>query len=156
MNSTTNQSSQARSGSYTVQATVKNGAGQASASDTVRVASLAGTWIATITGHTNYPSQRPIPITSVELRLDQSPTASDPTKLGGIWRDDAGCRAGNGYQSSIFGSVRTPRTLSIGVDSLFCNDGDLYLNGTADEEMRVITGTCALGGPDCRFVMTRQ
>jgi len=52
--------------------------------------------------------------------------------------------------------VRDPRTLSIGVASLYCNDGDLYLNGTADDQMRVITGTCALGGPNCQFVMVRR
>jgi len=146
----------ARSGSFTVQVTATSSGGQASASNTVRVTSLVGTWIATVTGHTNYPGQRPIPITAIELQLDESPTSPEPTKLAGTWRDDAGCRAGTGYQSSILGSVRDPRTLSIGADSLFCNDGDLYLNGTADDEMRVITGTCALGGPDCRFVMTRQ
>jgi len=72
------------------------------------------------------------------------------------WRDDAGCRAGTGYDASILGWVRDPRTLSIGVASLYCNDGDLYLNGTADDQMRVITGTCALGGPNCQFVMVRR
>lgn len=143
-------------GAFTVQLTVRNASGQATASSTVRVMSLVGTWMTTITGHTGYPSQRPVPITSVELRLDQSPPGSDPTVLAGIWRDDAGCRAGTGYPSSIFGSARHPRTVSIGVDGLFCNDGDLYLNGTADDDMRVITGTCSLGGPDCQFAMVRQ
>ncbi len=146
----------ARSGSFTVRVTVTNSAGQASASNTVRVTSFAGTWIATITGHTNYPSQRPIPIRTVTLRLDQSPTGPDPMRLAGNWSDDAGCRAGTGYRSSIFGWVRETRMLTIGVDSLSCNNGDLYLNGVADNDMRVISGTCAQGGPDCRFVMIRQ
>jgi len=146
----------ARSGSFTVQVTVRNTAGQASASNTVRVTSYAGTWSVTMTGHTHYPIQRPIPITNVQLRLDQSPSGSDPRKLSGNWSDDAGCRAGNGYQSSIFGWLRDSRSLTIGVDSLFCNDGDLYLVGTPDDDLRVISGTCPEGGPDCRFVMVRQ
>lgn len=141
-----------RPGFFTVQVTVTNAAGQASASTVVNVASLMGTWVATITGHSAYPYQRPI--TQVTLRLFQSPDTSS-TRLNATWSDDAGCRAGTGYSNPyLYGRVSDPRSVSIGVEHLWCNDStDFYLTGTADEEIQVITGTCTGG---CRFRMVRQ
>ncbi len=56
----------------------------------------------------------------------------------------------------IRGSVGHPRQVKIGIESLLCNDGDFYLDGTADEAVRVVSGTCLLGGPNCRFRMVKQ
>lgn len=120
------------------------------------MASLVGTWIGTVTGHSGYPPQRPIPITWFELCVDQSPPESELTRLAASWSDNAGCRGGTGYPYAIFGLVRDPRSISVGVEGLACNDGDFYLNETANEEIRVVTGTCPLGGPTCQFRMVRQ
>jgi len=143
-----------RPGSFTVQVIVTNAAGQVSTSAVVHVASLMGRWIATITGHNNYPPQRPI--TRVELRFFQSPGASF-TRLDATWSDDAGCRAGTGYSNPyIYGLVSSPRLVSVGVEHLWCNDtSDFYLNGTADNEIQVISGTCQ-GVSGCQFRMVRQ
>lgn len=148
-----------RSGSFTVRATATNGAGRATASMTVRVASLVGTWFATVTGHIPYSG---VPITWVELRLNQPLSVRCPwpcpsLPLSASWIDSAGCRAGPGTKSPyLYGSVDHPRFVTVGVEHLFCNyDSDFYLGGTADEEIRVITGACT-GGPNCRFTMTRR
>lgn len=146
-----------RAGTFTVQLVVTNAAGQASASTTVRVASLIGTWIGTVTGHTRFPPNRPIPIRAFELRLYQSlgpPGPASATTLNASWTDDAGCRE-NRY-GFIHGEVKHPRSVKVGVESLLCNDGDFYLDGTADEEIRTVTGRCPLGGPACEFRMVRQ
>ena len=135
-----------RAGTFTVQVTVSNSAGQVSASTTVRVASLVGTWVGTVTGHTG----RPTPITSFELNLSQPlGPAGLNTPLAASWTDNAGCRRSN----LIFGSVSHPRSVTLGVEQLSCNNGDdFYLTGTTDDQVQRITGTCTGG---CQFQMTR-
>jgi hypothetical protein len=144
-----------RSGSVTASLTVTNSAGQASTSVTLRVASLIGTWLGSVSGHTGFPRNRPIPISAFQLRLDQSPDSGPLfSSLAGLWIDSAGCRESR--IGLIKGTVSHPRSVSVGVESLLCNDGDFYLNGLADEQINVITGSCVSGGPACEFRMVRQ
>lgn len=141
----------ANAGTYTVQVSASNSAGQASSSSSIRVVSLRGIWQGTVTGHTRFPPNRPIPITAFEIRLNQSLPGTD-AELNATWADSAGCRA----DRFLRGSVSGPNTVRMGVEQLLCNDGDFYLSGTTDAEGRVVTGTCSLGGPNCKFTMTRQ
>lgn len=136
-----------RSGTFTVQVTVSNVVGQVSTSTTVRVASLVGTWLGTVTGHTG----QPIPITSFELDVSQPlGPAGVTTPLAASWADNAGCRRSN----LLFGSVSHPRSVTVGAQQLSCNNGnDFYLTGTTDDQVQRITGTCTGG---CQFQMTRR
>ena len=140
-------------GSYTVQVTATNSAGSASSSTLVRVVSMQGTWIGTVTGHTRFPPQRPIAITSFELRINQTlPARPSTSAVSANWLDSAGCR----QNFNIIGDVVAPNTAFVSIESLLCNDGDFSMTGTPDADGRVITGTCTLGGPNCKFTMTRQ
>ena len=146
-----------RSGPFVVRLTITNAAGEATSTTTTQIRSLVGYWIATVTGHTTVPANRRI--SRVDLLLNQSPgPGTRGTALSGSWVDDAGCR----FTTRIFGSVSHPRGISVGVESLPCNDGgtgrtsDFYLSGTADEQLNVVTGNCTQGGPNCQFRMVRQ
>lgn len=141
----------AAAGTYTIQVSASNTAGQSSASTSIRIVSLRGVWRGTVTGHLP-PSDRPIPITSFELTLNSSlPLGPGFINLDATWLDDAGCR-----QRGIVGNVSAPRNILVSVESLICNDGDFTLVGTPDDEGRVINGTCPRGGSNCRFAMVRQ
>lgn len=145
------------SGSFTVRAMVTNAAGQVTTSITVRVASMVGSWFVAISGHAYYPR---VPITWVELRLNQPlpNSINSLTPLSASWNDSAGCRAGASTENPyLYGSVDHPRSISVGIEHFYCNyDGDFHLHGIADSEVRVITGSCPGGGPNCRFTMTRR
>lgn len=135
-----------RAGTFTVQVTVSNSAGQVGASTPVRVASLVGTWLGTVTGHMGQP-----PITSFDLTVHQPLERGAPTTpLAASWIDNAGCRRTN----LMFGSVSHPRSVTVGAQQLSCNNGnDFYLTGTTDDQVQRITGTCTGG---CQFQMTRR
>jgi len=76
----------ARSGTFTVQVTAMNSAGQATRSTSIRVTSLIGRWLGTITGHPGV-ANRWRPLTSFELRLNSSPGSGDgpSTELSASW-----------------------------------------------------------------------
>jgi lysyl endopeptidase len=135
-----------RAGTFQGQVTVATPGGQGYGAASVRVASLVGRWLGTVTGHT-----APTPISSFELILRQplAPSITPLTPISASWSDNAGCRRSD----AIFGWVRHPRTVTVGVEHLTCNDfADFYLTGTPDAEAQVISGTCGAG---CTFQMTR-
>lgn len=139
-----------RPGAFTVRAEARNSAGTSSASRTVDVSSLIGTWAGTLTGHANAPAERPAPITSFELTINLAPRAEMGPVLG-RWRDSAGCD-----QSTLVGQVGHPRNVVLSVESLICNGGDLTLTGTLDGTGNVIEGRCPNGGASCAFRMERR
>lgn len=142
-----------RAGTYTATFTMTTPSGRSERSVVVSVASLVGLWQGTVTGHSRYPANRPIPITAFQLRLHQPPPAGSTGRLSATWTDSAGCVD----SARVHGWVADPRIIRFGVEQLACNDGDFYLQGTADEQIRVITGECMTqGGPNCRFQMVRQ
>jgi hypothetical protein len=144
-----------RAGTFVVYVTAANAAGQASASTTVRVASMVGRWLGVVSGHSTAPPNRPIPIVQFELRIDEPLLAGPPLRaFRGSWTDSAGCReTRSGF---LRGEARAARGVYVGVEQLLCSDGDFYLSGTADADVREITGTCPHGGPACQFRMVRQ
>ena len=166
------------SGSLTASVEVSSGNTVITASTPVTVRSLLGTWLGTVTGHTNVPRGRPR-ITSFTLTVFRTPNPSDRiTPLGstvsidGLWTDNAGCRVGTGASraagyltqtldtTSLFGFDPSAVGVGIGIEQFACNGAggleDFPLLGTADATFDAVTGTCNLGGPDCRFRMVRQ
>jgi PKD repeat protein len=143
-----------RAGDYAAQLTVSNSAGSASRTINVRVASMVGAWVGTVTGHTGYPLNRPIPIIRFELRILQPVGTASLGPLAASWSDNAGCRESRFER--IRGHVSDPVAIQFGVEQLLCNDGDLYFHGSADATANSFSGTCQQGGPECHFVMFRQ
>jgi hypothetical protein len=166
------------SGSYTASVEVSSGGGTLTGSTPVTVRSLLGSWLGTVTGHTNVPRGRP-PITSFTLTVFKTPNPSDritpfgsTVSIDGLWTDNAGCRIGTGAGSAagflaqtldttaLFGFDPSAVGVSIGIEQFACNGAagfeDFPLLGTADASFDVVTGTCNLGGSGCRFRMARQ
>lgn len=144
----------------------------------VWVKSLMGTWHGTVTGHTDVPRGRPA-ITSFTLTVFTPPNPEDlitpfgsTVAVDGLWTDNTGCRVGRGAGGFPGFLVQTLQTnqlpgfdpsqvvVSLGIEQFECNgiDGftDFPMTGVADFAFNVVTGTCSLGGPDCRFEMVRQ
>jgi len=133
------------------------GSSSGAATSQVTVRSLVGRWRGTVTGHTVVPRQRPIPITSFDLTINNAPRPATPTgsvALDAAWADDAGCRRDRAILQSF--TPRPTAEVSISIESLPCSDGDFSMRGTADARFDRIEGTCQNGGPNCRFQMTRQ
>lgn len=133
------------------------GSSSAAATSQISVRSLVGRWRGTVTGNTFYPPQRPIPITSFDLTINNSPRPATPNAsvtLSAFWADDAGCR-----RDRLIVQLFEPRPaaeVSISIESLPCSDGDFTMYGVADARFDRVEGTCRNAGPNCRFVMTRQ
>ena len=166
-----------RRGTFSVSLEVSSGEESASRSQDVRIRSLLGTWDGVVTGHTNVPSHRPIPITSFELTIFTVPGPLNPldplrstyVSLDGRWKDDAGCRVGRGFsgggylnQNLRFNPIVVGPTVvgvSFGIESFECNGVggflDFWFYGTADDDFNGVEGTCD-GGPNCRFRMQRR
>jgi len=89
-----------------------------------------------------------LPITSFQLTLNQATPAAF-SMISARWQDNAGCVKTN----FIYAGTSNGR-LSIDVETLSCNDGDLLLNVTSVAG-NVIDGTCN-GGPNCTFRMIKQ
>lgn len=146
-----------QTGSFGVTVEARAGSSSAAGTRQVSVRSLVGRWTGTITGHTGFPRNRPIPITSFELTVNSQTLDRTTLKLSGSWADSAGCRE---TRAGFINQLLNPRPtagVSVGVESLLCNDGDFYLTGIADSRFDRIDGTCtAQGGPNCAFRMNRQ
>ena len=109
-------------------------------------APLIGTWAGTITNHVPRPSGRLI--TGFTLQLNANPpfagstfgrftsTFCNHTLLAGFYVTSTGAPA-------------------VSMESMSCTDGDF---GLIVETLSATTaeGRCSLGGPDCRFSMTRR
>jgi hypothetical protein len=148
-----------QTGTFNVTVEARAAGGSLTAARQVVVRSLVGRWIGTITGHTGYPPNRPIPITRFELTVSGYSTRySTRVVLNGVWSDNAGCRES---RLGFINQSLDPQPAAIvifGVESLPCNWGDFYLGGIADAMFNRVDGTCALtgGNDNCRFTMTRQ
>ena len=151
----------AQTGSFGVTVEARSGSSSASAAKSVSVRSLVGRWIGTVTGHTYYPANRPIPIPRFELVVSgvvpPAPGAAYAV-LAASWADDAGCREN---RVGFINQGITPQataTVVFGVESLLCNDrSDFYMTGLADAAFNRVEGSCAtFGGPNCKFHMVRQ
>ena len=151
--------SYAQTGKFAVTMEARSGASSATATKAVSVRSLVGRWLGTITGHTDFPANRPIPIPSFELIVTGSPAPAPGARsapLAASWADDAGCRenrAGRIIQTFTF----QPNTsVGFGIESLVCNGwSDFYMTGLANATFDRVEGSCR-GGPNCRFQMVRQ
>lgn len=108
----------------------------------------AGTYDGVMFNNTRPGLGRP-PISSFQLILNQPAPATSFVMLSGRWADNAGCVKTTG----IFGGTSAGR-LSVSVESLACNDGDMILRVTAINGS-VIDGTCN-GGSNCTFRMIRR
>lgn len=143
-----------RAGNYVAQLTASNASGSSAITVNVRVASMVGTWVGAVTGHTRYPPNRPIPISQFQLNILQPIATVSLGSLTASWSDNAGCRENSAGR--IRGHVGDPAAIQFGIEQLLCNDGDMYFSGSADPTGNSFSGTCQQGGPDCRFVMVRQ
>jgi len=145
-----------QTGSFGVTVDVRAGTSNSAATTQVAVRSMVGRWRGTVTGHTVYPPQRPIPIRSFDLVINtaQRPGADCLGGANASWADDAGCRRDRGICQSF--TPRPTAEVSMSIESLSCNDGDFILRGTADARFDRVEGQCINGGPNCRFQMTRQ
>ena len=148
----------ARAGNHSVRLTVARAASRTEATTTARVASLVGRWTGSVTGHVPRFAATGV-ITSFILQVNAAPVLAGPAdtnRLNITWIDNLGCRETRPSAAAVFGSVAHPRTFNFGLEQLLCADGDFYFNGTADENVQVISGTCPQGGANCRFQMVRQ
>lgn len=146
-----------QTGSFGVTVEARVGSISAASTTQVSVRSLIGRWRGTVTGNTHYPPQRPIPITSFDLTINNAPRPATPSgyvTLSATWADDAGCRRDRSILQSF--SPRPAAEVSISIESLPCSDGDFSMFGTADGRFDRVEGTCRNAGPNCRFQMTRQ
>jgi hypothetical protein len=107
----------------------------------------AGVYSGTMSGNVRPAPGRPA-ISSFVLTLNQS-TPSSFAQISGRWSDSAGCVRTSGI---FAGPSSTGVTIS--VESLACNDGDMILR-VQSINGNVVSGTCN-GGPSCTFTMTRQ
>ena len=153
-------------GAHTVSLTATASGDAVSMTKAVSVRSLVGRWVGTITGHTNLPPERPIPIKGFELTVYDVPTTSGFGLLDAVWADDAGCRVrhgthqGAGILMQNLGPPESPGgsevRVSFGIEGFYCNDSiDFYLGGVADRAFNVVEGSC--GGvlnPNCPHVAT--
>jgi hypothetical protein len=108
--------------------------------------SLIGTWVGTITNHVPRPSGRLI--TSFTLQLNANPPFAGST-FGRFTSTFCNHVVLAGYYSTSTGSP------AVSMESMSCTDGDFGLSMDTITATRV-EGQCVLGGPNCRFTMTRQ
>lgn len=147
----------AQTGNFGVTVEARSASNSAAATGQVTIGSMVGRWRGTVTGNTVYPPQRPIPITSFDLTINNAPRPSSAVgsvSLSASWADDAGCRRDRLIVQSF--NPRPTSEVSISIESLPCSDGDFSMSGTADARFTVVEGTCRNAGPNCRFRMTRQ
>jgi hypothetical protein len=147
-----------QAGVFGVTVNARRGAESASAARQVSVRSMIGRWTGTMTGFTHFPLQRPVAITGFELQvLDQTLDGSS-LMLRGRWADDAGCRETRVEHLRQRIEPAPSATVTFGVNSLSCADGDFYLTGEADALFDRVSGHCNVAGnnPNCRFTMIRQ
>lgn len=144
-----------RTGSFAVSVEARAGSNSSASTTQVSVRDIVGRWVGTVSGHTRYPPQRPVPMTSFELTVNSAGTPGSRNGnvlLGASWADNAGCRWSYVTQSFRPGPTAN---VSLSVESLSCTDGDFILQGTADPSFNTVEGTCS-AGPNCRFSMTRR
>jgi hypothetical protein len=145
-----------RTGEFGVIVEARAGGNTAASTRQVSVRSLVGRWSGTVTGHTHVPRGRPIPITAFDLTINSAPAPVQgrPLLVDAFWADNAGCRVRGIYQNI---PVQSAVIVSLGIESFDCNDlTDFYFGGSADAALNRVEGTCGMGGPNCRFQMTRQ
>jgi hypothetical protein len=154
-------------GEYTVTVQATNGSNSAVGSTRVRVGSLVGTWQGSVSGHTNVPRNRPVPVTAFELRVEELVRALPGFSLRATWSDDAGCRVvsapftsgGISYAGRIRHSPSPApnREVSFSLEGFQCNgpygDQDMSFRGTANETFTIVEGSC---GGSCTFRMVRR
>lgn len=144
-------------GTFRLTLDARLGSTTATATKQVSVKNLLGRWLGTVTGHTNFPRIRPVPITSFELIVSGMALDGRTVRLTGSWTDSAGCRESrSGFLNQVLRPGPTA-TVTVGVEGLLCNDGDFYMTGTADPTFNIVQGSCVgYGGPNCSFLMIRQ
>lgn len=67
-----------QTGSFGVTVEARLGASSSAATSQITVRSLVGRWLGAVTGFTRFPPQRPIPITSFDLTVNDAPRPSQP------------------------------------------------------------------------------
>lgn len=107
----------------------------------------AGVYAGQMFNNTRNGLGRP-PITTFQLTLNQATPAAF-SMISARWQDNAGCVKTN----FIYAGTSNGR-LSIDVETLTCNDGDLLLNVTSVSG-NLVAGTCN-GGANCTFQMVKQ
>jgi len=106
-------------GNFGVVVEARAGSSSGTATNPVTVRSLIGRWHGTVTGHTVVPRQRPIPITSFDLTINNAPRPATPTgivELSASWADDAGCRRDRLIVQSF--TPRPAAEVNISIESL--------------------------------------
>jgi len=147
-----------QAGVFNVSVEARSGANSAVATRPLSVRSLLGRWFGTVTGFTHFPLQRPVAITSFELLVANQTLDAATLMLHGRWADDAGCRETRvEFMRQRLQPVPSA-TVTFGVNSLSCANGDFYLTGLADARFDRVEGHCdvAGGNPNCRFSMVRE
>lgn len=147
-----------QAGVFTVSVEARGGAGSATATRPVSVRSMLGRWFGTVTGFTHFPLQRPVAIKSFELLVANQTLDGATLMLHGRWADDAGCRETRVEFMRQRLQPAASATVTFGVNSLSCADGDFYLTGLADAKFDRVEGHCDVvgGNPNCRFSMVRE
>jgi len=145
-------------GVFGVTLEARSGDRSAAASKAVSVRSLLGRWVGTVTGFTHFPLQRPVPMTAFELYVSGMTVEGNTIRLAGRWADSAGCRETRDTHLRQSLRPEASATVTFGVNSLSCADGDFYLTGVADARFDSVSGHCDVmgGNPNCRFQMVRD
>lgn len=148
-------------GNFVATVEARSASATATATKTVTVRSLVGRWVGTISGHSTYPANRPLPIPSFELIVTGASAPAAGARFAALsasWADDAGCRENRaGFINQTF-TFQPNASVGFGIESLVCNDrSDFYMTGLANATFDRVEGSCAqFGGPNCRFQMVRQ
>ena len=150
---TTSVGSPAPSGRYFVRLQAFNACGASAPSNEAsfvvpptNLPSLIGTWAGTVTNHVPRPSGRLI--TSFTLQLNANPPFTGST-FGRFTSTFCNHVLLAGSFSSSTGAP------AVSMESMSCTDGDFGLSMDTISAT-TIEGRCILGGPDCRFTMTRR
>lgn len=128
----------AQAGNFTVTVEARLGANSSVSTRQVSVRSMVGRWLGTITGHTTFPANRPIPIPSFELVVTGAAAPAPGARVAALsatWADDAGCRENRaGFINQTF-TFQPTASVGFGVESLLCNDrSDFYMSGLDNME----------------------
>jgi hypothetical protein len=147
-----------QAGVFTVNVTARRSGESVSATRPVSVRSMVGHWVGKMTGFTNFPLHRPVPITSFDMLIVNQTRDNNTLMLHGRWMDDAGCRETRVEYFRQRIEPASTATVTFGVDELTCAKGAFYLSGTADATFDKVEGHCNVMGnnPNCRFTMVRE
>lgn len=147
-----------QAGVFNVNVTARRSGQSVTATRPVSVRSMVGHWVGKVTGFTNFPLHRPVPITSFDMLIVNQTRDANTLMLHGRWTDDAGCRETRVEYFRQRIEPASTASVTFGVDELTCANGAFYLTGIADVSFDKVEGHCNVMGnnPNCRFTMTRE